>query len=157
MATVMPYMCVNAPDADRRDGYLWHADDRRERARSRILVGLSGADVDRPGSSCRSSCGAIAVPVSDDDNTVQAIGYLRWRHVTAHHLDVLAAQRRERRCIRSERQLRGANHRPTAQLPRPRQQLRQQACGFAYSTDPSAELWPDERLKSDAWVRSGHP
>jgi hypothetical protein len=32
--------------------------------------------------------------------------YLRWRNANARHPDVLAAQRRERACIRSERQQR---------------------------------------------------
>ncbi len=33
-------------------------------------------------------------------------GYLRWRNANARHPDVLAAQRRERACVRSERQRR---------------------------------------------------
>jgi hypothetical protein len=33
--------------------------------------------------------------------------YLRWRNANAHHPDVLAAQRRERARIRSEKAIRG--------------------------------------------------
>jgi hypothetical protein len=33
-------------------------------------------------------------------------GYLRWRNANARHPEVLAAQRRERICVRGERQRR---------------------------------------------------
>jgi hypothetical protein len=40
--------------------------------------------------------------------------YLRWRNANARHPDVLAAQRRERAHIRSERQQRWGRPRPKA-------------------------------------------
>lgn len=40
--------------------------------------------------------------------------YLRWRNVNAHHPDVLAAQRRERARVRSERQHRWGRPHPKA-------------------------------------------
>ena len=40
--------------------------------------------------------------------------YLRWRNANARHPDVLAAQRRERARIRSERQQRWGRPRPKA-------------------------------------------
>lgn len=44
--------------------------------------------------------------------------YLRWRNAHARHPDVLAAQRRERARIRSERQQRWGRPRPKATQPR---------------------------------------
>jgi hypothetical protein len=41
-------------------------------------------------------------------------GYLRWRNANARHPDVLAAQRRERARVRSERQQRWGRPRPKA-------------------------------------------
>jgi hypothetical protein len=41
-------------------------------------------------------------------------GYLRWRNAHARHPDVLAAQRRERARIRSERQQRRGRPKPKA-------------------------------------------
>jgi hypothetical protein len=41
-------------------------------------------------------------------------GYLRWRNAHARHPDVLAAQRRERARIRSERQQRWGRPKPKA-------------------------------------------
>jgi hypothetical protein len=43
--------------------------------------------------------------------------YLRWRNAHARHPDVLAAQRRERARIRSERQQRWGRPKPTAAWP----------------------------------------
>jgi hypothetical protein len=46
--------------------------------------------------------------------TRQLQDYLRWRNTNARHPDVLAAQRRERARIRSERQQRWGRPRPKA-------------------------------------------
>ena len=43
--------------------------------------------------------------------------YLRWRNANARHPDVLAAQRRERARIRSERQQRWGRPKPKAASP----------------------------------------
>ena len=45
--------------------------------------------------------------------------YLRWRNANARHPDVLAAQRRERARIRSERQQRWGRPRPKAAMIKP--------------------------------------
>ena len=45
--------------------------------------------------------------------------YLRWRNANARHPDVLAAQRRERARIRSERQQRWGRPKPQSRLTRP--------------------------------------
>jgi hypothetical protein len=53
----------------------------------------------------------------DPNRTVPARrlhAYLRWRNANARHPDVLAAQRRERARVRSERQQRWGHPRPKA-------------------------------------------
>jgi hypothetical protein len=52
--------------------------------------------------------------------------YLRWRNANARHPDVLAAQRRERARIRSERQQRWGGDGPN---PKPRDQPQQKVHG----------------------------
>jgi hypothetical protein len=47
-------------------------------------------------------------------NTRRLQDYLRWRNAHARHPDVLAAQRRERARIRSERQQRWGRPKPKA-------------------------------------------
>jgi len=52
---------------------------------------------------------------SDHPNLARKLqAYLRWRNASARHLHVLAAQRRERARIRSERQQRWGRPRPRA-------------------------------------------
>jgi hypothetical protein len=73
------------------------------------------------GQSSRSALRALAtfvIGTSDHPNhTVLAHrlqDYLRWRNAHARHPDVLAAQRRERARIRSERQQRWGHPKPKA-------------------------------------------
>ena len=49
--------------------------------------------------------------------------YLAWRNANARHPDVLAAQRRERARIRSERQQRWGRPRPTSRMTQTRRNV----------------------------------
>jgi hypothetical protein len=57
---------------------------------------------------------AIARLVQGDEDAVREVIHLRWRNANARHPDVLAAQRRERARIRSERQRRWGHTARTA-------------------------------------------